>query len=262
MLPPQSPDPRGELKRLIADAERHLELEGAFGVSRIPFDPENVARLARAKPFGSVQPPTASATSAQEKQAALDQLRQKAEACRRCELGERRKNLVFGDGHPDADLMFVGEAPGQREDEQGIPFVGAAGQLLTKIIEAIGLDRKRVYIGNVLKCRPPNNRAPLPDEAAACFPYLCAQIEIIQPKIIVAMGNPAMRTILQTRQGITRMRGKFVEWNGIEVMPTFHTAYLLRNPAAKRDVWQDMQKVHARMKELGLPIGELKRGRR
>lgn len=244
-----------ELTRLAGHARRHLELERAFGISAIPFDHGNVAEFKHAAQQRGQ-------ASTAEKETALEALCQQAEACRLCELGAQRHKLVFGAGNPNADLMFIGEAPGQREDEQGIPFVGPAGQLLTKIIEAMGLTRAQVYIGNVLKCRPPGNRTPLPDETAACFPLLKRQVEIIQPRIIVALGNPATKTLLQTTQGITRMRGRFVSWHGIEVMPTFHPSYLLHNPSGKHHVWQDMQKVHARMKELGLQIGELKGSKR
>ena len=198
------------------------------------------------------------ASAAGNKQQALDELRQELEPCCKCDIAQERTNLVFGDGDPDAGLMFIGEAPGRQEDLQGIPFVGRAGQLLTRIIEAIGLTREQVYIGNILKCRPPNNRTPTTQESATCFPNLERQIEIIQPSIIVTLGNPATKTLLETTQGITRMRGRFVEWRGVQVMPTYHPSYLLRNPDAKRDVWEDMKKVHARMRELGLAIGELK----
>ena len=240
------------ISTIIADARRHLELEQAFGIRGIPVDADRIAEFSRRM--------TASGAAA--KQSALAALCEQLQPCNTCGLGDTRKHLVFGVGDANADLMFVGEAPGQYEDEQGIPFVGPAGQLLTKIIQAIGLTRDKVYIANILKCRPPRNRTPSAAESAACFGHLRKQIEIIQPSIIVTLGNPATKAILQTTQGITRMRGKFVAWNGIEVMPTFHPSYLLRSPSAKRQVWQDMQKVHARMKELGLPIGDLKQGRR
>jgi len=240
------------ISAIIADARRHLELEQAFDIYGIPVDADRIAGFSRSM--------TASAATA--RQRALDALCEQLQPCNRCGLGDTRKNLVFGAGNANADLMLVGEAPGQYEDEQGIPFVGPAGKLLTKIIRAIGLTRDKVYIANILKCRPPRNRTPSNDESSACFPHLLQQIEIIQPSIIVTLGNPATKAILQTTQGITRMRGKFVAWNGIEVMPTFHPSYLLRSPSAKRQVWQDMQKVHARMKELGLPIGDLQQGRR
>jgi DNA polymerase len=162
--------------------------------------------------------------------------------CTRCKLHRQgRKQIVFGVGNPDADLMFVGEAPGADEDIQGIPFVGRAGQLLTKIIEAIGLKRDDVYIANVIKCRPPQNRNPEPDEVDTCEPFLFRQIDIIKPKVIVALGTFAARTLLRTLDPISRLRGRVYEYRGAKLIPTFHPAYLLRNPSSKRDVWEDMK---------------------
>jgi DNA polymerase len=171
--------------------------------------------------------------------------------CRRCRLHEGRTNIVFGVGAPGARLMFVGEGPGVDEDRQGEPFVGRAGQLLTKIIEAIGMRRSDVYIANVVKCRPPENRTPLPDEVATCSPFLFRQIAAIRPRVIVCLGTPAAQTVLGTRDTITRMRGVFQEVGSIRVMPTFHPAYLLRNPAAKREVWEDMKQVKACLEKEG-----------
>lgn len=165
--------------------------------------------------------------------------------CSRCKLHKQRKNLVFGVGNEQADLMFVGEGPGADEDEQGIPFVGRAGQLLTKMIEAMGYARDDVYIANVVKCRPPGNRNPEEDEVASCQPFLNKQIEIVQPKVIVALGKFAAQTVCDTQVPISRMRGKFREMNGIQIMPTFHPSYLLRNPEMKRPVWEDLKKVMA-----------------
>jgi uracil-DNA glycosylase len=162
--------------------------------------------------------------------------------CRRCKLHKLgRKQVVFGVGNPDADLMFVGEAPGADEDEQGIPFVGRAGQLLTKIIEAIGLTRDDVYIANVIKCRPPQNRNPEQDEVDTCEPFLFRQIDTIKPKVIVALGTFAARALLRTLDPISRLRGRVYDYRGAKLIPTFHPAYLLRNPASKRDVWEDMK---------------------
>lgn len=163
--------------------------------------------------------------------------------CKLCRLHEGRTQVVFGVGNPDADLMFVGEAPGHDEDVQGEPFVGRAGQLLTRIIEAMGFKRSDVYIGNVNKCRPPNNRAPLPDEMDTCRPFLLRQIDIVKPKVLCLLGATAARGLLQSKESITRLRGQFIRWRGILVMPTFHPAYLLRNPSEKRTVWEDVQKV-------------------
>jgi DNA polymerase len=167
-------------------------------------------------------------------------------ACARCKLHRLgRRQVVFGVGNPNADLMFVGEAPGADEDEQGEPFVGRAGQLLTKIIEAIGLRREDVYIANVIKCRPPGNRNPEPDEVEQCQPFLFRQIDAIKPIVIVALGKFAAQSLLQTTDPITRVRGRTFTYRGATLIPTFHPAYLLRNPAAKREVWEDMKTVRA-----------------
>ena len=170
--------------------------------------------------------------------------------CTRCKLHTLgRTQVVFGVGNPSADLMFVGEAPGGDEDIQGIPFVGRAGQLLTKIIEAIGLSRDDVYIANVIKCRPPGNRNPEPDEVETCEPFLFRQIDIIQPKVIVALGKFAAQALLRTDAPISRLRGRVFEYRGgAKLIPTFHPAYLLRNPASKREVWEDMKAVRNLLK--------------
>jgi uracil-DNA glycosylase len=166
--------------------------------------------------------------------------------CRRCKLCTLgRSQIVFGVGHPKARLMFVGEAPGEDEDKKGEPFVGRAGQLLTKIIEAIGMTRDQVYIANVIKCRPPSNRNPEPDEVASCEPFLFRQIDVIQPKVIVPLGKFAAQSLLKTTDPITRLRGRQFDYRGAVLIPTFHPAYLLRNPSAKREVWEDMKKVRA-----------------
>ncbi len=168
--------------------------------------------------------------------------------CRRCRLCEQRSKVVFGVGDPRAPVMFVGEGPGADEDRIGEPFVGRAGQLLDKILAAMGLARGQVYIGNIVKCRPPENRAPLPDEAATCTPFLAAQIAIIKPQVIVALGKVALEGLIaQEVPGITRVRGQWFDYRGIPVLATFHPAYLLRNPNAKRPVWEDMLAVLARI---------------
>ena len=167
--------------------------------------------------------------------------------CQLCQLAKTRHNLVFGDGNPNAQIIFVGEAPGADEDEQGLPFVGRAGQLLTKIIEAMGIKRKDVYICNILKCRPPGNRNPLPDEISLCEPFLKKQLQAISPKVICALGTFAAQTLLKTDVPITLLRGRFHTYNGIKLMPTYHPAYLLRNPSAKKPVWEDVQMI---MKEI------------
>jgi len=164
--------------------------------------------------------------------------------CTRCKLHTLgRRQIVFGVGRPDADLMFVGEAPGADEDIQGIPFVGRAGQLLTKIIEAIGLTRDDVYIANVIKCRPPQNRNPEQDEVDTCEPFLFQQVDVIKPKVVVALGTFAARALLRTLDPISRLRGRVYDYRGAKLIPTFHPAYLLRNPSSKRDVWEDMKLV-------------------
>ncbi|HTI40506.1 MAG TPA: uracil-DNA glycosylase, partial [Vicinamibacterales bacterium] len=167
-------------------------------------------------------------------------------ACSRCKLHALgRSQVVFGVGNPNADLMFVGEAPGADEDLQGEPFVGRAGQLLTKIIEAIGLKREDVYIANVIKCRPPGNRNPEPDEVEQCEPFLFRQIDTVKPKVIVALGKFAAQCLLRTNDPITRIRGREYKYRDAILMPTYHPAYLLRTPSAKREVWEDMKRVRA-----------------
>jgi uracil-DNA glycosylase len=169
--------------------------------------------------------------------------------CARCTLHRTRRTVVVGEGNLAARLMFVGEGPGEEEDAQGRPFVGPAGQLLAKIIQAMGFQREEVYIANVVKCRPPANRAPKPDEIAACRPFLMRQIRIISPKVICALGGVASQTLLQTTEGISRLRGRFHPCEGVLVMPTYHPSYLLRNPEKKRDVWEDMKKVMVFLRE-------------
>ena len=161
----------------------------------------------------------------------------------RCRLHETRKNIVFGEGSPDAKLVFVGEAPGADEDAQGKPFVGRAGQLLTKIIKAINLERSEVYIANIIKCRPPQNRDPDTDEITTCIPFLKKQLDIMKPAIVCTLGRFAAQALLGTNRGITKLRGTFHQLGDIKVMPTYHPSYLLRDPSKKRDTWEDMQKI-------------------
>ena len=175
--------------------------------------------------------------------------------CTRCKLHKGRNKIVFGDGSPNAKLVFIGEGPGADEDAQGLPFVGRAGKLLTQMIEAMGLQRKDVYICNVVKCRPPENRTPEPDEVEVCSPYLLRQIDVINPKVLVCLGAVAAKTLLETNRGITQFRGQWLEWRGRKLMATYHPAYLLRNPNAKGEVWKDLQKV---MAELGLQVAKKK----
>ncbi len=182
----------------------------------------------------------------------LSELRRYLDGCVRCKLHKNRKNIVFGEGNPKAELVFVGEAPGREEDIEGRPFVGEAGRLLTRIIKAMGLERKDVYICNVVKCRPPRNRDPEADEIKACFPFLEAQLRIISPKIICTLGRIAAQTLLGKDFKITKQRGNWYSYKDIPVMPTFHPAYLLRNPSEKKLVWEDMKKI---MEKLGLNAG-------
>jgi DNA polymerase len=214
---------------------------------------------------GETPPPAAAPLSPEAKAAAFAELRERALACVKCEhLASSRKNVVFGVGNINADLMFVGEAPGADEDEQGEPFVGKAGQLLTKIIETMGLKRGDVYIGNILKCRPDTpgqaagNRKPTTDEMQTCIPYLHEQIDLIQPKVIVALGATAVEGLLGKTIGITKLRGNWKTYRGTPLMPTYHPAYLLRNQAMseKRRVWEDMLQV---MERLGMSISEKQR---
>jgi uracil-DNA glycosylase len=181
--------------------------------------------------------------------ASWEELERIATACTRCRLAGTRTQVVYGVGNPNADLMFIGEAPGRDEDLQGQPFVGRAGALLTDIIKAMKLTRDDVYIANVIKCRPPGNRNPEPDELDACRPFIRRQVELIKPKVIVALGRYALQSLMEKGFSITAARGQWLDYHGVKVMPTYHPAYLLRTPAAKKDVWADMKKV---MTELGL----------
>jgi uracil-DNA glycosylase len=165
--------------------------------------------------------------------------------CTRCKLHRGRTKLVFGDGNPKADLVFVGEGPGRDEDAQGLPFVGRAGKLLTQMIEAMGLQRQDVYICNVVKCRPPENRTPEKDEVETCSPFLLRQLDAISPKVIVCLGSVAAQTLLETNRGISHFRGQWLDFRGRKLMATYHPAYLLRNPSAKGEVWKDLQRVMA-----------------
>lgn len=191
------------------------------------------------------------------RRASLGEVETSCAGCTQCALHTSRSRIVFGVGSPEAEVVFVGEGPGREEDIQGEPFVGRAGQLLTRIITSMGFSRQEVYICNAVKCRPPDNRTPTVEEIATCRPYLEAQIDAIRPKVIVALGNPAVRALLNISKGISHLRGSFLEWRGIKVMPTFHPAYLLRNPKAKRQVWDDMKLVLA---EIGRTPPERTRG--
>lgn len=238
------------MSREIADHLRYYAELGVAGLSRDPQWRERAAKGA-ADNVGSgfsqadsvrlkADPPPVAMES-------LDDIKTEiGPACTRCKLCTMgRSQVVFGTGHPKARLLFVGEAPGEEEDQRGEPFVGRSGQLLTKIIEAIGLSREQVYIANVIKCRPPNNRNPEPDEVAACEPFLFRQIDVINPTVIVPLGKFAAQCLLKTTDPITRLRGRRFDYRGTTLIPTFHPAYLLRNPSAKREVWDDMKLVRA-----------------
>jgi uracil-DNA glycosylase len=201
-------------------------------------------RLQPPKPSGGAAPGEEAAGEGGSPEQRLRAVREDLGDCRRCKLAGGRKNIVFGQGNPDAALMFVGEGPGADEDEKGLAFVGRAGQLLTDIIEkGLKIPRADVFIANVIKCRPPQNRNPEPDEIAACQPFLEAQIEAIRPKVLVGLGKFAGQWLLKTAEPISRIRGRVGDYKGIKVMPTYHPAFLLRNPAAKKDVWADMKVV-------------------
>jgi DNA polymerase len=233
-----------EAGRLLASLKVYLEELKESGVDGLPY------AIAAADETRVPQTVEAAAVAGGTGET-LDDIRADLGECCRCGLGKTRTNLVFGVGDPHARIVFVGEAPGRDEDLQGEPFVGEAGQLLTKIIQAMGLERSEVYICNVLKCRPPNNRNPLPEEIGHCHPYLLRQLKAIGPGAIVALGTFAAQTLLKTREPISRLRGKFHDYHGIPLMPTFHPAFLLRNANMKRQVWDDMQQV---MKLLGMEI--------
>lgn len=188
-----------------------------------------------------------------EEDVSMGKLETQVAGCGLCELAQTRTNTVFGEGSNNARLMFIGEAPGADEDKHGRPFIGRAGQLLTKIIESIGLKREDVFIGNILKCRPPGNRNPSPEEIVKCSPYLRKQIERIKPEVICTLGKFASQTLLETETTISSLRGRFHDYHGIKLMPTYHPAYLLRNSSGKKDVWEDMQTI---ARELGLKIPE------
>ena len=237
--------------------KEHLRFASELGVAGVSRDPEwrkrgEEGQEGEVAQVGEVGPVTETRSQAEDvvlfksPADALVAIRNDIGDCTRCKLHTLgRRQVVFGVGNPQADLMFVGEAPGADEDIQGEPFVGRAGQLLTKIIEAIGLSRGDVYIANVIKCRPPQNRNPEQDEVETCEPFLFKQIDAIQPKVIVALGTFAARGLLRTLDPISRLRGRVFEYRGAKLIPTFHPAYLLRNPASKREVWEDMKLVRS-----------------
>jgi len=233
---------------LTESSQRQLRSELLTAVKALKSHVTNRDKFAAGLDWEKTEPVTKNIkVAAQNSESDLNRVCQDMAGCRLCPLGKTRHNLVFGDGNPQAKVVFVGEAPGADEDEQGLPFVGRAGQLLTKIIEAMGLSRQDVYICNILKCRPPQNRNPLPEEILACEPFLKKQLKIISPRIICALGTFAAKTLLKTEVPISILRGRFHSYEGIKLMPTYHPAYLLRNPSAKKLVWEDVQLI---MKEL------------
>ena len=235
-----SRDPRWQRRETVLQPEP-APLPEAADTPATAVEEQSPASIA---PPESVAVRMTLARTSPDREEALQQIRAEIGDCTRCKLHRLgRKQIVFGVGNPNADLMFVGEAPGADEDIKGFPFVGRAGQLLTKIIEAIGLRREDVYIANVIKCRPPENRNPEPDEVETCEPFLFQQIDSIQPKVIVALGTFAAKALLKTQDPISRLRGRSFDYRGATLIPTFHPAFLLRSPDRKRDVWEDMKKV-------------------
>jgi DNA polymerase len=243
-----------ELRALAADLLRHLEWLRDSGVREVPPAPPRQARRSAPPPGAPAEPRPAAAAAAAGayslagKGCGSDELlavRRDLGECSRCKLAGGRRTLVFGVGNPRAELVFVGEGPGADEDEQGEPFVGRAGQLLTRMIGAMGFRREEVYIANVVKCRPPGNRDPEPDEIESCEPFLKAQIAAIRPRVVVALGRFAVQTLLRDPTPISRQRGRWREYAGVKLMPTFHPAYLLRNPEEKKKAWEDLQLVMA-----------------
>lgn len=235
----------GEVAALTASGTDHLIRVRPKALAKVAPPAPEPAPLPVVAPAAAVEVPKPMPTDAAGR---LTVLRDDTIGdCTRCKLHRGRNRLVFGAGNPEADLVFVGEGPGAEEDRQGIPFVGRAGELLTKMIRAMGLDRDDVYICNVVKCRPPNNRDPEPDEVDACEPFLKQQLATLKPKVIVGLGRCATQTLLRTKKPISRLRGEWTEYEGVAFMPTFHPAYLLRSPDQKRKAWADLQEVMARL---------------
>lgn len=238
-----------DLKDLIGDLKSYFEYLKGLGVTELPllsqkkadiyFSEASIGGGAIHDPFPSYGPPKVSTCEP----LSLEGIRNELGNCQRCNLHRTRRTIVFGEGNPKARLMLIGEGPGYDEDAQGRPFVGKAGQLLTKILLAIELKREEVYITNIIKCRPPQNRNPKPDEIESCHPFLLKQIRSIEPKVICALGTFSAQTLLKTDVKITALRGKAYDFSGIQIFPTYHPAYLLRNPEKKREVWEDMKQI-------------------
>lgn len=239
----------GELHRLSASLREFVEYQRRVGLQwlagTLPPPPAELAQSVMARPVAPTAPPEPFSTLS------LTDIRQEMGDCRRCKLWKTRTHLVFGSGNPQARLMFIGEAPGADEDQQGEPFVGAAGQLLNRLLERLGLQRAEVYITNVAKCRPPNNRNPDAEEIAACRPFLVQQIQAIRPRVLVTLGAVATHALLEAKAPLNRLRGQWQKFQNIPVMPTFHPSYLLRVPQDRIKTWEDMQKVLAHLRDEG-----------
>jgi DNA polymerase len=253
------------LHSVLQDLADYLSYEADEGETVVDVRPLTLAELGESRPVAGAgrpaapapartaaspaqpkaQPPAASPAQTAKPEEALQQLAARVAACTMCSLHQTRTRTVPGQGASAPEIMFVGEAPGADEDRQGLAFVGRAGQLLTRMIKAMGFERDDVFIGNILKCRPPNNRAPLPDEMDTCLPYLKEQIQILKPRVIIALGATAVKGLFDVKTGITKLRGNWLTFEGIHVMPTFHPAYLLRNPPAKKEAWEDLKAVLA-----------------
>lgn len=266
------------LQGILDDLAQYLQHSIDEGVIEVEIDPESVGGLdkirmggaMRKAPSATVLPrspapvsvsvparavsPTASPAASASNAAELAEIAKQVVVCTKCPLHKTRTHAVPGQGTSTPEIVFIGEAPGESEDEQGLAFVGRAGQLLTKMIEAMGYTREEVFIGNIIKCRPPENRTPLPDEVETCLPYLKAQLALLKPKVIVALGATAVRGLLNIETGITKLRGKWLSYQGIDLMPTFHPAYLLRNPPAKKEAWDDLKQVLVRVGRTPPPV--------
>ena len=231
------------LQEILDDIEDYLEYRRDEGATSIEVDPEVVKGLSkparRSEPAPNPEVPGTGPAA----ESSLDDVAAQIAVCTKCSLHETRTKTVPGQGSSSPEIMFIGEAPGADEDRQGVAFIGRAGQLLTKMIEAMGFTREEVFIGNILKCRPPGNRTPMPDEMETCMPYLKEQIRLLKPKVIIALGATAVKGLLDVRTGITKLRGTWMAFENIDLMPTYHPAYLLRNPSAKKDVWEDLKEV-------------------
>ncbi len=237
------------VKEIIGDLKSYLEYLKGLGITELPLfsnGNEKIYQSEASAGVGAIHElplPYRMANISQSEIQRLEEIRSELGDCRRCKLHRTRRTLVFGEGNEKARLMLIGEGPGNDEDVQGMPFVGKAGQLLTKILQAIEIEREEVYITNIIKCRPPQNRNPEPDEIENCYPFLLKQIQAIRPRIICALGTFSAQTLLKTDVKITALRGKVYDFSGIQLFPTYHPAYLLRNPEKKREVWEDMKQI-------------------